>query len=134
MHLRCLLLPHHHVRSPGLWDLTHQAQLVVECHDLIKDQRRDLCSILALVKLFLIPCFAAYFVSTSRHLEKQCLSPNKLCLFHSDSIDFFFLPLIQMELEINMSWDFLALWFYSACVSYQHNQLGKSNSGVDWSS
>lgn len=90
MHLSCLLLPHHHVGSPGLWDLTHQAQLVVECCDLIKDQRRDLCSLLALVKLFLIPCFAAYFVSTFRHLEKQYLSPNKLCLFHSDSIDFFF--------------------------------------------
>jgi len=108
-------------------------QLVVECCDLIKDQRRDLCSLFALLKPFLIPCFGAYFVCTFRHLEKQYLYPNKLGCLHSDSIDFF-LPLILMELEINMSQDLLVLCFYSACLSYQHNRLCKSNPGVDWSS
>lgn len=61
MHLSCLLLPCHHVRSPGRWDLICQMQLVVECCDLIEDQRRDLCSLFELLKLFCNPLFWGIF-------------------------------------------------------------------------
>lgn len=93
MHLSCLLLTHHH-------GLTYQTQLVAECCDPIKDQRRALYSLSELVMLFLIPCFGAYFVSTFRHLGEQYL-PISWCLF-TQTVLIFFLPLVLMELEVNM--------------------------------
>lgn len=73
MHLSRLLVPHHHV----LWGSLIQ-QLVGEGPD--KDCRRDLCSLFAL-RLF-NALFWGVFCGTSRHLEKQHLSPNKFGLFH----------------------------------------------------
>lgn len=114
MHLSCLLLTRHH-------DLAHQTQLVAECCDPIEDPRRALCSLSELVMLFLIPCFGPYFVSTFRHLGEEYL-PISWCLF-TQTVLIFFLPLVLMELEVNMSQDVLVLCFYCACVSYQHSQL-----------
>lgn len=109
--LSCLLLPHHHI---GLWDLTHQTQLVAECHHLVK-KSEHLCSLFELVGLFLIPCLW--------HILQALLDTGENNIYFPISSAFFILTalIIFSSTGCNGAWNlhsiglFCSLFWFCLC-------------------